>query len=161
MARPTRVLTCYFTRRRLDAWLDGALDESAAGRVSAHAGGCPRCQSEVAELGRLRALLRDTLRPAEPDWTGFWQGVVRGVEDARSTRPVRGVSAWQRPRWALSAMAAALLLTVGVWQFMPGPAPVEAGVHVSSARTEDPRATVMVYSTPEQDVAVVWVVVLD
>jgi anti-sigma factor RsiW len=155
------VLTCYFTRRRLDAWLDGALDERAAGRVSAHADGCARCRSEVAELGRLRALLRDTLRSTEPDWTGFWQGVVRGVEDARATRPARGSAAWRRPRWVLSAVAAALVLTVGVWQFMPGPAPVEAGVHVSSARTEDPRATVMVYSTPEQDVAVVWVVVLD
>ena len=28
---------------------------------------------------------------------------------------------------------------------------------VTSAATDDPRGTVMVYSTPEQDVAVVWV----
>ena len=32
---------------------------------------------------------------------------------------------------------------------------------VASASTEDPRGTVMVYSTPEQDVAVVWVFGLD
>jgi len=45
-----------------------------------------------------------------------------------------------------------------VWQWAPsGPRPSEAGVMVTSARTEDPRGTVMVYSTPEQDVAVVWV----
>lgn len=155
------MLTCYFTRRRLDAWLDGALDEGAAGRVSAHASTCARCQSEVVALGRLRSLLRDTLQPAEPDWTGFWQGVVRGVEDSRLARPARSAPAWRRPRWALSAVAAAFILSVGIWQFTPGPAPVEAGVHVSSAHTDDPRATVMVYSTPEQDVAVVWVVGVD
>lgn len=155
------MLTCYFVRRRLGPWLDGALDERAAGRVSAHADECARCRSEAAELGRFRTLLRGTLQSADPDWTGFWQGVVRGIEDARATRPARGVSAWWRPRWALSALALGLVLSLGVWQFMPGPAVVEAGVHVSSARTEDPRATVMVYSTPEQDVAVVWVVGLD
>jgi len=155
------VLICHLTRRRLGAWLDGALDERAAGRVSGHADGCARCRSEIAELGRLRTVLRATLQPVEPDWTGFWQGIVRGVEDARHVRPARVAPAWRRPRWALSAVAAVLVLSVGFWQFLPGPAPVEAGVHVSSARTDDPRAAVMVYSTPEQDVAVVWVVVLD
>jgi anti-sigma factor RsiW len=152
------VLTCYLTRRRLGAWLDGALDAGAAGRVAAHAGGCARCAAEVADLGRLRNLLAATLRPADPDWTGFWPAVVRGIEAAR---PARAMPVWRRPRWALGAVAAVLALSLGVWQFMPGPGPVEAGVHVSSARTEDPRATVMVFSTPEQDVAVVWVVGLE
>ena len=61
-----------------------------------------------------------------------------------------------------SALAAALLVTLGLWQSTPtGPSPSQAGVMVTSARTEDPRGTVMVYSTPEQDVAVVWVFGLD
>jgi hypothetical protein len=60
------------------------------------------------------------------------------------------------------ALGAALLVTLGVWQWTPsGPGPSQAGVMVTSARTDDPRGTVMVYSTPEQDVAVVWVFGLD
>ena len=154
------MLTCYLTRRRLGAWLDGALEESAARRVTTHADACARCRSEVGELRRLRSLLQGTLRASEPDWTGFWAGVVRGIEAARAPVRVRAARVWWHPRWAVS-VAVALALTLGVWQLTPGPAPSEAGVHVSSASTEDPRATVVVYSTPEQDVAVVWVVVLD
>jgi hypothetical protein len=110
--------------------------------------------------------VRSTLPPVEPDWTGFWQGVVRGIEDRRDARPVRVErSWWQRawaPRWALGgALAAALLVSIGVWQWTPGPPMADAGVLVTSATTDDPRGTVMVYSTPEQDVAVVWVFGLD
>jgi hypothetical protein len=42
-----------------------------------------------------------------------------------------------------------------------GPVAPDGRVFVSAAATEDPRATVMVYSTPEQDVAVVWLLGLD
>jgi hypothetical protein len=50
-----------------------------------------------------------------------------------------------------------LLLSLGIWLWTPGPPPSEARVLVTSARTDDPRGTVMAYSTPEQDVIVVWV----
>jgi anti-sigma factor RsiW len=161
------VLTCYRTRRRIGAYLDGALEEPVALSTAAHLAGCQRCQREADELSPLRGLIRRALTPAQPDWTGFWQGVVRGIEDQRMSRPAPARRAWWqqvwRPRWALgSALAAALLITLGVWQWAPtGPMPAQAGVMVTSARTEDPRGTVMVYSTPEQDVAVVWVFGLD
>ena len=163
MGRPTDVLTCYRTRRRIGAYLDGALEQPLARATAAHLAGCARCQREADELRRLRGLIRRTLTPAEPDWTGFWQGVVRGIEDQRLSRPVPARRSWWqqawRPRWAVgSVLAAALLIMLGVWQWAPtGPTPAQAGVMVTSARTEDPRGTVMVYSTPEQDVAVVWV----
>jgi hypothetical protein len=101
--------------------------------------------------------MRSTLTAVEPDWTGFWPGVVRGIEDRRDARPAR-----VERSWALGgALAAALLVSVGVWQWTPGPPTADAGVLVTSATTDDPRGTVMVYSTPEQDVAVVWVFGLD
>jgi hypothetical protein len=99
---------------------------------------------------------------ADPDWTGFWPGVVRGIEDRRVLRPARVGSRWWRPQWALGgALAAALLVSLGLWQLGPGSRPLDPGVLVSSASTGDPRATVMVYGPPERDVAVVWVLGLD
>jgi anti-sigma factor RsiW len=158
------VFTCYRNRRRLGAYLDEALDQETARSTAAHLASCGGCQREAGELRRLRGLLQSSLVPAEPDWTGFWQGVVRGIEDRRELRPVPARRGWWdaawRPRWALGALAA-LVMAVGVWQLTPGPRPSEAGVVVTSASTEDPRGTVMVYSTREQDVAVVWVFGLD
>jgi anti-sigma factor RsiW len=154
-------LTCYRTRRRIGAYLDGALDQGAAQSTATHLASCGSCQREAGELRRLRGLLQSTFSPAEPDWTGFWQGVVRGIEDRKHARPAPPVRRWWqeawRPRWAVGGALAFLLVAAGLWQLAPGPRPSEAAVVVTSARTEDPRGTVMVYSTKEQDVAVVWV----
>ena len=155
------MLTHYLTRRRLGAWLDGALDEATARSTAAHVDTCGVCQREAAELRRLHALLSRSAGVAEPDWTGFWPGVVRGIEDRRVLRPVRSAARWWRPQWAVGgAIAAALILSLGLWQFGPSSHP-EASVLVNSASTGDPRATVMVYGPPERDVAVVWVLGLD
>jgi anti-sigma factor RsiW len=153
------VLTCYFTRKRLGAYLDGALDPRATRSTASHLTGCAGCQAEVDSLRRLRSLLQRTLVTAEPDWTGFWPGIVRGVQDRR-TAPApaaRRAVAW-RPRWALgTALAATLLISLGVWQLTPETRPTPAGVAINSATTGDPGATVVAYATPEQDIAVVWV----
>src|SRR5438046_286902 len=88
----------------------------------------------------------------------------------RGSRRPRGRSSTARLSWCVmritaggalgGALAATLLVSVGVWQFGPGGAPSD-GVIVRSASTGDPGATVMVYGTPERDVAVVWVLGLD
>jgi anti-sigma factor RsiW len=156
------VLTCYLTRRRLGAYLDGALDEGTARSTAAHVATCGVCRREVDELRRLRSLLQGNLGTVtDPDWTGFWPGVVRGIDAAKADRQgARAPRRWQ-PRWALGgALAAALLVSLGLWQFGPGTA-AGPGVVVRSASTGDPRATVMVWGTPERDVAVVWVLGLD
>jgi anti-sigma factor RsiW len=155
------VLICYRTRWRLGAWLDGALDEGTAHSTAAHVATCGVCQRETGELRRLHTHLSRAGGVGDPDWTGFWPGVVRGIEDRRVPRPVRSASRWGRPQWAVGALAATLLISLGLWQFGPGTGPLEPGVLVSSASTGDPRATVMVYGSPERDVAVVWVLGLD
>jgi len=162
-------LTCYRTRRRLGAYLDGALDQETASSTAAHLTSCAVCQREAGELKRLHGLLVRNLTPAGPtDWTGFFQGVVRGIEDQRVARPAPAparrswLPAVMGHRWAFGGgLVAAVLLSLGVWQYSIGVRPSEAGVLVTSAHTDDPRGTVMVYSTPEQDVAVVWVVGLN
>jgi anti-sigma factor RsiW len=152
------VLSCYWNRRRIAAWLDGALDGEAARATQAHVSRCSGCRQEAAELERLSALLRSTPPPSDPDWTGFWPGVVRRLEAARDTPVPHARRAWPRPRWAYGGvLAAALLVTLTLWHLAPGPLAPEPPVIVRSADTGYPDGHVMVYSTPERDLTVVWV----
>jgi anti-sigma factor RsiW len=159
------VLTCYFYRRRIDAWLDGALDQQGARRIEAHVAHCRRCAAEAEAIRVLTGELRSVPAAREPDWSGFWPGVVRGIQDAQQPERRRPHSwTWLRPRWAYGggALAAALLITLGVWEFMPGAGVgPEPPLIVRSANSDYPDATVMVYSNPDQDLTVVWVFDVD
>lgn len=165
------VLTCLLTRRRIGAYLDAALQDDNAESIARHLSGCTRCQGEAEKIRRMRTLLQRTLSlgqsRAEPDWSGFWPGVVRGIEEAKHREAPAPVVArpswWWRPRLTLGgALVAAVLVSVTLWQMTSGPLAPEAPIFVSSAHTDDPRGTVLVYSPHEQqDVAVVWVLGLD
>jgi anti-sigma factor RsiW len=157
------VLTCYRTRRTLGAYRDGALEPGTARWVASHLATCPACTAEVNALERLRALVRTLPEPAEPDWTGFWPAVVRGIEETRRTVAAPRPAPWPRFRWAVGGvLGAALVGSLTVWQLAPwemtadrvGPA---SPVVVRSADTAAPDGTVMVYSTPGKDLTVVWV----
>ena len=159
------MLTCLRTRRRLGAYLDGALDDGAARAAAAHVTGCARCQGDVEALRRLNGTLRESLTMAVPgDWTGFWPGVVRGIERERQGAVAPARQSWQgrralaHPRMAFGgALAAAVVGFVTLWQVLtPTSAPAEP-MTVHAANSEHPGASVMVYSPPERDLAVVWV----
>jgi anti-sigma factor RsiW len=156
------VLTHYRTRRRIGAYLDGALDEGWARTAASHLEACATCQRDADELRRLKTLMvRAAAAAASPDWVGFWPGVVRRIEDGRVRKPVEIGWRWPRavwqPRLAFGgAVAAALLVTLGLWNALYSPTGFDGGIVVSAARTEIPDATVMVYSPPERDIAVVW-----
>jgi len=154
------MLTCYRVRRRLDAYLDGALGERESAFAAAHIATCARCRTELDGLRQLSAMLRRAAAStAVPEWTGFWEGVRRGIEaPRREAAPAR--RAWSmRPRLAFGAAAAlATAVFMLVWQIPRTPLTptADAAVSVSSADTERPDATVMVYTPPERDLAVVW-----
>jgi hypothetical protein len=116
----------------------------------------------------MKTLLQRTLTPpavpAEPDWTAFWPGVLRGIEDAGRAPAAASRPLWLRPRWALGgALVAALLVSATLWQWQADapPASSENPVVVSSADTDHPGGSVMVYHTPDRDMTVVWVFGLD
>jgi len=159
VGRPTDVLTCYRVRRRLDAYLDGALGEADTRWAERHLAGCPSCQGEAGELRAVKALVAEVAAVPDPDWTGFFPGIVRGIEDDRRSVPAASAPRARRfwPQWAMggAALASAALAFV-LWQGGRVPGAVEAGVLVNGANTEHPGATVMVYSSPEKDLAVVW-----
>jgi len=160
VGRPTDVLSCYRARQRLGAYLDNALADGDTRWTERHLAACAACQAEVGQLRRLKALLADVAAVPEPDWAGFFPGIVRGIEDERRAAvPVRSSIArrfW--PQWAIggAALASAALAFV-LWQGGRLPEPAEAGVLVNAADTEHPGATVMVYTAPEKNLAVVWV----
>jgi anti-sigma factor RsiW len=149
------------TRHRLGAYLDGALPARAARATKAHLTACLTCQGEAEALRRLRAALGRSLTPREPDWTGFWQGIVRGVEDQLLRAPLpeptyRRFASW--PRWtAGGALAAGLALSLTLWQGGGTPTLSDPPVVVNAASTAHPDGSVMVYSTPDNAVTVVWV----
>jgi anti-sigma factor RsiW len=156
------VLTHFLTRRRLGAYLDGALDEEGARATAAHLRRCERCRGEVEHLRQLQGLIREAVpAPAPPDWAGFWAGIVRGVEESQRLSPGRRLHAWPRLGWrpglAIAGVLVALLVGVVIWQpLSPPPAP-EAPVVVRSAHTEIPGGSLMVYASPGESLAVVWV----
>jgi anti-sigma factor RsiW len=161
VSRPNSVLGCYFKRRRVGAYLDGVLPGWQARAIAAHLEGCADCQETARTLGRLRELVRSAVVAAEPDWAGFWPGIIRGIEagtDLRArTRPERLLG---YPRAALAGALGATLLAVTVWQ---GDSPVSlaGATAVAVANTEHPDGSVMVYSPPGDDMTVIWVFGLD
>ena len=122
--------------------------------MAVHLGDCPRCQSEAEDRGRVHEMVRSAVVLAEPDWTGFWPGIVRGVE-AGAAVPVRSGRLVLSRRVTMAGAVAAALLAVTLWQAGDSPTVFE---HVSAvANTEYPDGSVMVYSTPGDDMTVIWV----
>ncbi len=129
--------------------------------MAAHLDGCAGCQEEALGLGRLRELVRSAVVVAEPDWTGFWPGISRGIAAGAGSRArTRPGRVLLHRRAAVVGAVGAALLAVAVWQ---GDSPVapEGTTTVAVANTEHPDGSVMVYTPPDDDMTVIWVFGLD
>jgi anti-sigma factor RsiW len=159
-------LGCLWNRSRLERLVDGALGPRAGRAATSHAARCPRCGGEVEELTRLRRLVRSASSDvADPEWAGFWPAVQRRIA-VEAPRPVR--ESWWLPFWKpvwghprvafgslmVSSLAAALVL----WPSprVTGPT-FAAPVVVQDVSSADPDRSVMVYSSPDDEVTVIWV----
>jgi len=156
-------LGCLWSRPRLERLVDGALGPRAGRWTTSHAARCARCGGEVEQLTRIRLLVRSAAPDvADPEWAGFWPAVrVRIASEA--PRPVRESwwlpywkPVWGHPRVALgSLMVSSLALGLMLW---PGaPVTLAAPVTVQEVSSADPDRSVMVYSSPDDDVTVIWV----
>lgn len=160
-------LGCFWNRLRLERYTDGTLGARVGRRVRAHLDGCPACRGEAERLSGIRALVHSALpHPAEPDWAGFWPAVRVRIAEGGS-RPIRDPwwlplwkPVWGHPRLAFGGiMAGALALAFALWPGGERQVPVAwAGpVLVQDVATADPDQSVMVYSSPEHDLTVIWV----
>ncbi|HEV8438883.1 MAG TPA: hypothetical protein VGT40_12370 [Methylomirabilota bacterium] len=103
--------------------------------------------------------------PSEPDWSGFWPAVRAGIAREKS-RPIRDPwwlplwkPFWGHPRLALGGvMAGVLALIFSVWPGNDGqiPAAWAGPVVVQDVGTTDPDRSVMVYSTSDHTLTVIW-----
>jgi len=154
---------CLWNRPRLERLVDGALGPRAGRWTTSHAARCARCGGEVEQLTRIRMLVRSAApEVVDPEWAGFWPAVrVRIASEA--PRPVRESwwlpywkPVWGHPRVALgSLMVSGLALGLMLW---PGaPVTLAAPVVVQEVSSADPDRSVMVYSSPDDDVTVIWV----
>ena len=176
-------LICWLTQRRLGAYRDGELGPAARTKTAAHLTGCPRCAGELDGLTRLRAALTiEAPELPEGVWQAFWPQVRARMAASPPPEP-HWRPVWDRVvghrRLALgSAVAAAALAVLAVfapWQrvgerfrapVVHSPSAVTSGppagasiqqVVIQSVETADPQSSVMVFTSPESDVTVVWV----
>jgi len=159
-------LGCLWNRPRLERLVDGALGPRAGRAAASHAARCRHCGGEVEQLTRLRLLIRSSAASvADPDWAGFWPAVrVRLGREA--SRPVRESwwlpvwkPVWGHPRVALgSLMVSSLAAVLVLWPSPQVTGPTFAApVVVQDVSSADPDRSVMVYSSPGDDMTVIWV----
>jgi hypothetical protein len=158
-------LGCLWNRRRLEGLVDGALRPRAERTAAGHVSDCVSCRSEVERLRRVRRLIRSAnMEVADPDWSPFWPSVRARI--ARETpKPVREAwwlpfwkPVWGHPRVAFGSVAVTTLVAALVlWPSPQATKAVAAPVQVQDVSTADPNRSVMVYSSPEDDVTVIWV----
>jgi anti-sigma factor RsiW len=156
-------VSCTVVRRRLERHADGALSPRATRFVASHLPDCPTCRSASEKLVRLRALVREAVSVvAEPDWTGFWPPVRTRIvtEEPRPVRESWWVPFW-KPVWGhprLAFGAALLAIFVVAFSFWPADdAAFASQVNVQDVSADDPGRSVMVYTSRDPGVTVIWV----
>ena len=158
---------CLWNRPRLERYVDDALSARLTRGVENHIARCAACRGLVESQRRFESLISGAVvGPAEPDWTGFWPGIQARL--ARGERPVLMREPWWQPFWrpfwghprlALGGATAAVLATaLSFWPGGEGQIPLAyAGpVVVQDVGTPDPERAVMVYSTADQALTVIW-----
>ena len=163
-------LSCLWYRKSLEPFADGALSARAARRVGRHVDGCATCAAQVSQTRRIRALLAAAVPADDPrEWTSFWAGIQVKIAQAPS-KPIPSARDswwlplwwpfWGHPRLALSgALAGVLALTLSLWPVDDDGSRNAAwaeSVEVQDVSTPDPEHTVMVFSSSDRTLTVIW-----
>jgi hypothetical protein len=164
MLRPV----CLWNRSRLERYADEALSPRMTRSVKAHLGRCQGCRQRLEQLVQLETLLRSAVpAPPEVDWTGFWAGIQTRIlrEEPRPLRDPWWMPFWKpfwgHPRLAMGGgMVVVLVVALTLWP-LPGrdgqvPLAFAGPIVVQDVGTPDPERSVMVYSTPDQALTVIW-----
>lgn len=97
----------------IELYAVGALHAERAAAVARHLEGCAGCRTAAAEVAEVVALLPDAVPPRDPPAALRDRILAAARADvARQARP--SVFEWLRPRVGMLAMAAAVLVLIGV-----------------------------------------------
>ena len=111
-------MDCATAKEHMSSYMDGELNAQLASQVRDHIAGCTDCSNELASFSKLSALFAGSTTPPPP--AGLWANIETGIDvstDVRSVIPSRrsGISL----RTLRLALAATLLLAVGIWRASP------------------------------------------
>jgi anti-sigma factor RsiW len=106
-------------KNNLAAFLHGELDENAAYRVAAHLSQCEECRAEFEDLKLGDDLAKNLLlkAPSESVWTNIQEKLSESASSisTQKKRPFPGSpNSWRKFSYAVAAV---LLIAVGVWWF--------------------------------------------
>jgi anti-sigma factor RsiW len=161
-------LACLWIRPLLERHVDGALAPRASRSVKTHLGLCQGCRRRMERLVRLESLVRSAApEPAQPGWEGFWEGVHARIlsEEPRPLRDPWWIPLWKpfwgHPRLAMGGVMVTMLAAILLLWPLPGrqgqgPVAWAGPVVVQDVGTSDSGQPVMVYSTPDQALTVIW-----
>jgi putative zinc finger protein len=157
---------CLWNRTRLERYADGALGPRLTRSVKGHLDQCEDCLHLVEYQVQLGGLVKSALpEPADPDWAGFWPGIQAHIQrdEPKPMRDPWWVPLWKpfwgHPRLALGGvMVAVVAVALSLWPFQgpDGQAAWAGPVVVQDVGTSDPGRGVMVYSSPDQALTVIW-----
>jgi anti-sigma factor RsiW len=166
-------LICLWIRPLLERYADGALAPRVTRSVKTHLTRCQGCLRRVERLARLETLVRSAVpEPAELGWEGFWEGIQARIlrEAPRPMRDPWWIPLWKpfwgHPRLAMGGVMVTMLAAVLLLWPLPGregqgPVAWAEPVVVQDVGTSDPGQPVMVYSTPDQALTVIWLFTSD
>lgn len=104
-------MKCTGVRKRLQAYLDGALAESLQGSIARHMQSCRECSRAAAGLAETRAALLELPDPGDcPDCTA---AVLRRIAQFEEQRAAGGLFAWARQIRFSFASAAVCAMLIG------------------------------------------------
>src|SRR3954469_1890842 len=110
-------MTCFIAKNLLSELIDDALDPARARELQQHVDGCAGCSRELAELKRVRTLMRAMPREKAP--ADFFSKVIAKAEHKSPLERVSGALSvlWKLPPPAKAgvAFAASLVLVITVW----------------------------------------------
>lgn len=122
-------MTCADVEPLVDPFVDAELPPDTLLAVARHAGSCHACDSTILERTALRRALVATLDEelARFEMDRVWPAVARALErrrerDRSAARRWRDAAVWSAPL----ALAAGLLLAVGIWRGRPAHEPAVA-----------------------------------
>ncbi|HEX8032231.1 MAG TPA: hypothetical protein VF510_00205 [Ktedonobacterales bacterium] len=127
------------TSTTLAAWRDGVLSTDEAERITTHVPECSACSAELATHDSLDAVLRRMGAP-EPDGR-LWQAVRDGMNGGRRRQHGRADGRAQRFAGGLGAVAAVVLLALGLAQVLHYRAALSVRSSATATATSQPQGT--------------------